>query len=105
MLFRQMAFAVAILPLALIKFDAQAWNIAAHMVNAAIAYQLLCRDSLATIVKVRAILEKHCWYDDRWRNDIAKLPDSQRDEMLFMLAARWADYIRTRNPSSESHPA
>ena len=35
---------------------------------------------------------------------LQKLPDTERDEMLFMLAARWADDIRTRDPF-ESHPA
>src|SRR5215467_736256 len=80
-----------------------AWNIPTHMVNGAITYQLLYGDSPATVAKVRAILEKHPWYADRWRDDIAKLPDSQRDEMLFMLAARWADDIRNRD-RAESHP-
>ena len=73
------------------------------MVNGAIAYQILQRDTPATIPRVRTILEMHPWYSDRWRDDIAKLPDSQRDEMLFMLAARWADDIRTRD-RSVSHP-
>jgi hypothetical protein len=83
---------------------ALSWNIPTHMVNGAISYRLLYRDSPATIPKVRAILEKHPWYADRWRDDIAKLPDSQRDEMLFMLAARWADDIRNRD-RAESHPS
>jgi len=83
---------------------ALSWNIPTHMVNGAISYRLLYRDSPATIPKVRAILEKHPWYADRWRDGITKLPDSQRDEMLFMLAARWADDIRTRD-ASESHLA
>jgi hypothetical protein len=78
-----------------------AWNIPTHMVNGAITYQLLFRDSPATVAKVRAIMEKHPWYADRWRNDIAKLPDSQRDEMLFMLAARWADDIHNRKSRRE----
>jgi hypothetical protein len=38
-------------------------------------------------------LEKHPWYAGRWRDDLEKLPESQRGEMLFMLAARWADDI------------
>ena len=32
-----------------------------------------------------------------------KLSETERDEMLFMLAARWADDIRTRD-KAESHP-
>ena len=42
-------------------------------------------------------------YETRWKAQLQKLPDTERDEMLFMLAARWADDIRTRDPS-ESHP-
>jgi len=95
--------ALSLIIFTLSLFDAVAWNIPTHMVNGAITYQLLYRDSPATIPKVRAILEKNSWYADRWRDDITKLSDSQRDEMLFMLAARWADDIRNRNPS-ESHP-
>jgi hypothetical protein len=34
---------------------------------------------------------------------LEKLPQTQRDEMLFMLAARWADEIRTHD-KAESHP-
>ena len=45
--------------------DTLAWNIPGHVVNGAIAHQLLYRDSPATIPKVRAILEKHRWYADR----------------------------------------
>jgi hypothetical protein len=71
-----------------------AWNIRTHMVSGSIAYQILLRDTPATITKVRAILEKHPWYDAQWQHEIAKLPESQRDEMLFMLATRWADDIR-----------
>ena len=42
-----------------------AWNTPTHMVNGAISYRLLYRDSPATIPKVRAIMEKHPWYADR----------------------------------------
>jgi hypothetical protein len=84
-----LSFVLLILPL-----DALAWNIPGHMLSGSIAYRRLYRDSPATIARVRTILEKHPWYADRWRDDIAKLPDSQHGEMLFMLAARWADDIR-----------
>src|SRR5262249_10242332 len=84
--------------------DAFPWNIPSHMVNGAITYQILQRESSAAIPTTRTILEKHPWYADRWRDDLAKLPDSHRDEMLFMLAARWADDIRNRD-RAESHPA
>jgi hypothetical protein len=35
------------------------------------------------------------WYEIRWKVQLDKLPESERDKMLFMLAARWADDIRT----------
>jgi len=63
------------------------------MVTGAIAYRLLENESLRTVSLVQTLLEKHPWYD-RWRDDVEKLPESQRGEMLFMLAARWADDIR-----------
>jgi S1/P1 nuclease len=43
------------------------------------------------------------WYETRWKAQLEKSPGIDRDEMLFMLAARWADDIRTRDPA-ESHP-
>ena len=76
---------------------AVAWNIPAHMVNGAIAYQLLRAESPPTIATARAILEKHPWYDSRWKEILDKEPDSLGGEMLFMLAAAWADDIRTRD--------
>jgi hypothetical protein len=36
-------------------------------------------------------LEKNPWYQTRWKVQLDKLPQAERDEMLFMLAARWAD--------------
>ena len=33
-----------------------------------------------------------------------KLPESERDEMLFMLAPRWADDIRTRDKAQHRQP-
>jgi hypothetical protein len=76
-----------------------AWNIPTHMVSAAIAYHTLQRESPTTIEKVSALLEKHPWYANRWRNDLDRMSVSQRGEMLFMLAARWADDIRNRDQS------
>src|SRR4030095_1194499 len=46
-----------------------------------------------TVSVIKTSLEKHPWYADRWRDDVEKTPEPQR-EMLFMLAARWADDIR-----------
>ena len=40
------------------------------------------------------MVEKNPWYEIRWKVQLDKLPESERDKMLFMLAARWADDIR-----------
>ena len=44
-------------------------------------------ESPRTVSVIKTLLEKHPWYADRWRDDIEKLLESQRIEMLFMLAA------------------
>jgi hypothetical protein len=73
------------------------------MLSGAIAYQILQRENPATITNVRSILEKNPWYETRWKLQLEKLPGAELDEMLFMLAARWPDDIRTHDPA-ESHP-
>jgi hypothetical protein len=64
------------------------------MVTGAIAYRTLEGESPRTVSVIQTLLEKHPWDADRWRDNVEKLPESQRGEMLFMLAARWADDIR-----------
>jgi len=56
------------------------------MLSGAIAYQILRRESPSTIATVRASLEKHPWYESRWKGQLVKLPEADRDELLFMLA-------------------
>jgi hypothetical protein len=84
----------AILSAVAVPFQVAAWNAPTHMVTGAIAYRILENESPRTVAVIKTLLEKHPWYLDRWRNDVEKLPESQRGEMLFMLAARWADDIR-----------
>ena len=79
-----------------------AWNILGHMLSGGIAYQILQRENPSIITTIRSVLENNPWYETRWKAQLEKQPDSERDEMLFMLAARWADDIRTRDPP-ESH--
>jgi hypothetical protein len=74
------------------------------MLSGSIAYQLLRTESPSTIAAVKAILEKHPWYKSHWKEQLEKLPESERDEMLFMLAARWADDIRTKDRSQHRGP-
>jgi hypothetical protein len=62
------------------------------------------RENPSTIPTVRSVLEKNTWYETRWKPQSDKLPESGRDEMLFMLAARWADDIRTRDKDQSLLP-
>jgi S1/P1 Nuclease len=84
------------------RCDALSWNIPGHMLSGAIAYQILQRENPSTIPIVRSVLEKNPWYETRWKPQMEKLPEAERDEMLFTLAARWADDIRTHD-RAESH--
>jgi len=97
------AIALFLAVLITLQFEALGWNIPGHMMSGAIAYQILERENPFTITTVRSVLENNPWYETRWKSQLEKLPESYRDEMLFMLAARWADDIRIRDPS-ESHP-
>jgi hypothetical protein len=63
------------------------------MLSGAIAYQILRTESPSTIATVKTILEKHPWYETRWKEQLDKLPEPEQDEMLFMLSARWADDV------------
>ena len=87
-----------------VPFYSFAWNIPGHMLSGAIAYQILQRENPATIPSVRSVLEKNPWYETRWKPQLEKLSESERDEMLFMLAARWADDVRTQDPAQSHLP-
>ena len=73
------------------------------MITGAIAHRILQQEGSAKVAAVQAILEKHPWYADRWRDDIARQSEAQRTEMLFMLAARWADESRAQRRKFEAH--
>jgi len=83
-----------VLSVTAVPLQVAAWNAPTHMVTGAIAYRILENESPRTVSVIKTLLEKHPWYADRWRDDVEKLAESQRGEMLFMLAARWADDIR-----------
>lgn len=72
------------------------WNKPTHMVTGAIAYRDLQASSPQTLSRIVAILKKHPDYQQRWSAKLADptLSDDERDQYLFMLAARWADDIR-----------
>jgi len=71
-----------------------AWNIPGHMLSGAIAYQVLQQESPQTIEKVKTVLERHFWYAHQWQARFQDVPVADRDMVLFMQAARWADDIR-----------
>jgi S1/P1 Nuclease len=85
---------LVLLTLTLLPLPAFAWSIPGHMLSAAIAYQVLQRESPQTIDKVKAVLEKHPWYANQWQARMQDTPVSDRDMVLFMQAARWADELR-----------
>ena len=68
-----------------------AWNIPGHMLSAAIAYQVLRQENRQIIDTVKALLEKHPWYANQWQARLQDVPVGDRDIVLFMQAARWAD--------------
>jgi S1/P1 Nuclease len=74
---------------------ALAWNPPGHMVSGSISYQLLQRESSSTVGTVISLLEKHPWFEKHWRVQLNNLPDPDRNEILFMLAPKWVDDIRT----------
>jgi S1/P1 Nuclease len=67
------------------------------MLSEIIAYQVLHQESPQTIEKVNTVLEKHPWYANQWQARLQDVPVSERDLVLFMQAARWADDIRSQD--------
>jgi S1/P1 Nuclease len=85
---------IVFLTLAALPLPAPAWNIPGHMLSAAIAYQVLQQENSQTIVKVKAVLEKHPWYANQWQARLQDVPVAERDQFLFMRVAKWPDDIR-----------
>lgn len=73
-----------------------AWNRAGHMTTGAIAYSELQQTSPSKVKKVIALLKRHPEYVTRWKPELEKvaLTANEKDQYLFMLAARWPDDIR-----------
>jgi S1/P1 Nuclease len=86
-----------LLTLAVLPLPASAWNIPGHMLSAAIAYQVLSQENPRTIEKVKAVLEKHPWYANQWQARFEDVSVAERNLVMFMQAARWADDIRMRD--------
>jgi S1/P1 Nuclease len=82
---------------------AVAWNIPGHMLSGIIAYQVLQQENPATIEKVKAALAKHSWYANQWQARLEDVTATDRNMVLFMQAARWADDIRS-NDRAQNRP-
>jgi len=96
--------ATILLAVSLFSAEGRAWNTPGHMLSGAIAYEILREESPTTNQAVRSVLEKNPWYQTRWKAQLEKLPDTEHDVMLFMLAARWADDIRTLDKAESRLP-
>jgi S1/P1 Nuclease len=93
---RLLAFVVVIMVTAL-PLPASAWNIPGHMLSGAIAYQVLRQENPQIVEQVKSVLVKHPWYANQWQARLQDVPIADRDIVLFMQAARWADDIRIRD--------
>ena len=82
---------VVIITVTVLPVPASAWNIPAHMLSAAIAYQILQQENPQSIDKVKALLEKHPWYGNQWQARLQDVPVADHSLVLFMQAAKWAD--------------
>jgi hypothetical protein len=87
---------LVLLKLAVLPPLASAWNIPGHMLSGIVAYQILQQENPATIEKVRAVLERHPWYVNQWQTRFQDIPISDREMVVFMQTARWAD-IRSQD--------
>jgi hypothetical protein len=74
---------------------ALAWNTPTHMVTASVAYSTLREQHPAALAKAVALLKAHPEYVNWAKHDLPDVPAEERDRYLLMLAARWADDIKT----------
>src|SRR5262245_5159070 len=81
----------------LVPIPASAWNIPGHMLSGIIAYQVLQQENPPTIDKVKAVLERHPWYENQWQARLQDVPVADRGLVLFIQSARWADDIRNND--------
>lgn len=90
------SFAILLLLLFHLHTPAFGWNKATHMVTGSLTYRDLQKTSPQTLARVVDILRQHPEYGKRWaaRLNESGLTESEKQEYLFMLAARWADDIR-----------
>src|SRR5262249_6535010 len=74
------------------RSTSQAWFSFGHMAVAYVAYQKLTPEKKT---RVAQLLKKNPYYQTKWKAMIpAGTPADQRDMMVFMIAATWADQIK-----------
>lgn len=71
-----------------------AWNRAGHMVSGAMAYSALKLANPAALDAWTAVLGRHPHYVQRWQRKLESVDAGERDQYLWMLAARWPDDVR-----------
>jgi hypothetical protein len=97
-----LAVSVVIMVMAI---PALAFNKPAHKVSGAIAYNILSRENPNGLQKAISLLKQHPYYEEHWKNELATLPEPERDRGLFMLAAAWPDVVRSDRQHPEyNHP-
>jgi hypothetical protein len=79
-----------------------AWNFGGHMTTGAIAYDVLEKENPQALAAAIALLKQHPLYDKMWAKQLDNVDPENRDQALFMLAARWPDDIR--NNPDYTHP-
>lgn len=79
------------------------WNRATHMVTGALAYRELQTTAPQLIPRIVALLRRHPDYQQRWADKLSDpiLTEEDRNQYLFMLAARWPDDVRS---TTYDHP-
>lgn len=85
-----------------VSTPARAWLFSGHMLTGAIAYDVLQKENPQALAAAVALLKQHPLYDKMWARKLEKVDADDRDQALFMLAARWPDDIRGN--SDYEHP-
>jgi hypothetical protein len=74
--------------------SAWAWNFSGHMLTGAIAYDVLQKENPQALAAAIALLKQHPQFEKMWARQLERVDPDNRDQALFMLAARWPDDIR-----------
>jgi hypothetical protein len=73
---------------------AVAWNKSGHMVAASMAYRELKTSNPTKLKALLKILEEHPNYQTSWLPVLNEMDPADREQALFLLAARWPDDVR-----------